>query len=233
MTNSRTPRTWLDVPWEEKDNAKSAGARWDPTARRWYAPPGKELVLRDWTHIPIPVVLAGEDRQFGHGLFVDLIPQSCWLTNVRSCISKRDWLRLRLMVTSRAGHHCEACGAADNPADRQFFDVHERWLYNDNTSTQKLIRLICLCRPCHETTHYGFARISGRAEIAFHHLMAVTGMTEDQANQHIDTAFSLFDARSAHHWDLDLTVLTDAGIAVAAPPSAAQRATFADLTNDN
>jgi hypothetical protein len=32
-------RAWLDVPYAEKDQAKALGARWDPTARRWYAPP--------------------------------------------------------------------------------------------------------------------------------------------------------------------------------------------------
>ena len=31
-------RTWLDVPYAEKEEAKAQGARWDPAARRWYAP---------------------------------------------------------------------------------------------------------------------------------------------------------------------------------------------------
>ncbi|WP_415678782.1 DUF5710 domain-containing protein [Tsukamurella hominis] len=31
-------RQWLDVPFEEKDHAKAAGARWDPEQRCWYAP---------------------------------------------------------------------------------------------------------------------------------------------------------------------------------------------------
>ncbi len=32
-------RTYLDVPYADKDAAKAAGARWDPTAKRWYDPP--------------------------------------------------------------------------------------------------------------------------------------------------------------------------------------------------
>jgi hypothetical protein len=31
-------RTWLDVPFAEKDQAKAAGARWDPHAKRWHDP---------------------------------------------------------------------------------------------------------------------------------------------------------------------------------------------------
>ncbi|WSV65563.1 DUF5710 domain-containing protein [Streptomyces sp. NBC_01013] len=38
-------RSWLDVAYAEKDQAKAAGARWDAAARRWYAPPGREGAL--------------------------------------------------------------------------------------------------------------------------------------------------------------------------------------------
>lgn len=31
---------FLDLPFEEKDNAKNLGARWEPDARRWYVPNG-------------------------------------------------------------------------------------------------------------------------------------------------------------------------------------------------
>jgi hypothetical protein len=43
--------------------------------------------LQPWVgRAPLPDVLGGEDRSFGGGLFVDLIPDSCWFTNVRSCV---------------------------------------------------------------------------------------------------------------------------------------------------
>ena len=35
--------TYLDVPFKEKDQAKALGARWDVTAKRWYAPEGRDL----------------------------------------------------------------------------------------------------------------------------------------------------------------------------------------------
>lgn len=41
--------TYLVVPFQEKDRAKSLGARWDSTARQWYAPPGSNLaVFKHW-----------------------------------------------------------------------------------------------------------------------------------------------------------------------------------------
>jgi len=30
----------LNVPYAEKDEAKSLGARWDPKRKKWYVPPG-------------------------------------------------------------------------------------------------------------------------------------------------------------------------------------------------
>jgi hypothetical protein len=104
-------RAWLDVPYAEKDAAKALGAIWDPTAKRWYAPPGTTKQLSPWAPLPdVPDLLPGEDRAFGEGLFVDPVPSSCWFTNVRSCVAPRDWARLRRMILGRAGHRCEACG---------------------------------------------------------------------------------------------------------------------------
>jgi hypothetical protein len=66
-----------------------ASARWDQAARRWYDPrptatgavrPG----LAGWAARPeVPDLLPGEDRDFGSRLFVDMVPDSCWFTNVR------------------------------------------------------------------------------------------------------------------------------------------------------
>ena len=40
----------------EKDQAKAAGARWDPQARRWYAPrPGIRALDRWLPNLPPPV----------------------------------------------------------------------------------------------------------------------------------------------------------------------------------
>ncbi|GIG66514.1 DUF5710 domain-containing protein [Phytomonospora endophytica] len=219
-------REWLDVPYAEKDQAKAVGARWDPREKRWYAPDVVTPELRRWAALPdLPGTFPGEDRGFGAGLFVDLVPSSCWFTNVRSCVPQRDWERIRRVVTGRAARRCEVCGEAG-----QRLDVHERWAYDDARRVQALRRLICLCEPCHEVTHIGLAGIRGRADAAVAHLRAVTGMSGAEADAHVEDAFAVWRRRSAHTWTLDLGMLTDVGVTVAPPPKPGERATIAEQT---
>ena len=217
-------RIWLDVPYEQKDAAKAAGARWDPQARRWYAPcPGMDA-LQQWVPLPpIPTLLPGEDREFGTGLFVDLVPSSCWFTNVRTCVDTRDWDRLRTMIYNRAGQQCETCGATRDSASGRYLEAHERWEYDDIRHVQTLRRLVCLCTACHRTTHYGLATLQGKATEAETHLRAVTGLGTLAIRRHIEAAFGVWQERSQHAWALDLGILTGAGIRLNQPPDAATR----------
>lgn len=221
-------RLWLDVPYSEKDAAKAAGARWDPHARRWYAP-DRRRSLWGWAPKPaLPVVLPGEDRTFGAGLFVDPVPESCWFTNVRSCIADGDWDRVRRMVYGRAEQRCEACGA---PADRDHgvtLQAHERWEYDAGQSIQRLKRLVCLCSRCHEATHFGYAQITGNDERAMRHLALVNDWTRGQVLQHIDATVESWAWRSRRTWSLDLSILADAGVEIAAPPEATERRGIAE-----
>jgi hypothetical protein len=38
-------RTYLEVPFGEKESAKKAGAKWDASGRKWYVPEGVDLKL--------------------------------------------------------------------------------------------------------------------------------------------------------------------------------------------
>jgi len=226
-------RVWLDVPFAEKDQAKALGARFDGDVRRWYAPVGRAEALSRWAAPDIPDLLPGEDRGFGVGLFVDLVPSSCWFTNVRYCVTGRDWERLRRMILGRAAHRCEACGQGEDRPARRWLEAHERWAYDDRSGVQTLRRLICLCTPCHTATHFGLAQLRGRDVEAFQHLCTVTGMTDQQGNDHVDAAFALWRQRSARSWALDLSMLTTAGVTLAVPPHAANRAAIARRTLDD
>ncbi len=222
-------RIWLDVPFKEKDEAKAAGARWDPQAKRWYAPRPRMEALQPWAARPeVPDPLPGEDRTFGSGLFVDLVPSSCWFTNVRSCIAEGDWERLRRMLLRRAGYRCEICGRDEDRELKRWLEAHERWSYDEARSTQVLRRLICLCSDCHRTTHFGLAQVRGQADAAYEHLRVVTGMTVAQVKAHVRDAFALWERRSARAWTLDLSLLTDVGITLAEPPQAHQRGRIAE-----
>ena len=222
-------RIWLDVPYAEKDAVKARGARWDPGARRWYAPRPDMAGLARWMALPdVPDLLPGEDRGFGIGLFVDLVPRSCWFTNVRSCVSERDWERLRRMITARAGQRCEICQRPGDRAAGRWLEAHERWAYNDATLTQSLRRLICVCTDCHQATHFGLATIKGTDAEAMRHLCAVTGLSRQDAEQHVEAAFEIWHLRSQTMWDLDLSMLTGVGVTVRRPPRADERAHVAE-----
>lgn len=226
-------RHYLDVPFSEKDNAKAAGARWDPDARRWFDPRPPTSALQRWTARPdVPEVLPGEDRTFGAGLFVDLVPRSCWFTNVRSCVAEPDWERLRRPILRRAGYRCEVCGApADGPAGAGL-EVHERWHYDDRAGVQALRRLLAICRPCHLTTHLGYSSVTGRADEAFAHLLAVTGMNATAGHAHVRAAEEVWLGRSARTWTLDLGMLTAVGISLRRPEPAATRPGIAEQALD-
>jgi Domain of unknown function (DUF5710) len=224
-------KTWLDVPYAEKDKAKALGARWDPEARRWYAPWPDIAELERWQALPdIPELLPGEDREFGQGLFVDLVPSSCWFTNVRSCVAGRDWERLRRMVLKRAGHRCEACHRGQDREAQRWLEVHERWAYDERSRIQALRRVICLCTDCHTATHFGLASIKGKGSEALKHLCAVTGLSADETKRQVKAAFELWDTRSQFDWKLDLGILAKAGVTLEAPPRAKERGAIADKT---
>lgn len=224
-------RLWLDVPFAEKDEAKAVGALWDGAVERWYAPrPGMEGLQR-WAALPdLPDLLPGEDRSFGSGLFVDLVPSSCWFTNVRSCVVPRDWERLRRMINDRASRRCETCGRGKDRELKRWLEAHERWHFDDTTHTQVLRRLVCLCTDCHQATHFGLAEVKGKRAQALAHLCSITGMTTAQAEQHVRSAFELWRRRSTRTWTLDLGILTDSGIQIASPPAASDRAAAAKNT---
>lgn len=231
----RPDRLWLEVPYEEKEAAKAAGAWWDPAHRAWYAPrPGMASLQRWAGRPPLPELLPGEDRSFGgNDLFVDLIPDSCWFTNVRSCVSKRDWDKLRKMLYRRANQKCEICGTERDFESEVWLEAHERWSYEPTTQTQRLVRLICLCTPCHEATHFGLAEISGHRDQALNQLIAVNSWSRQRAQQHVREAFYEWRRRSAIDWHLDLTLLAEADIDIAPPPEAATRRATAAQTLNN
>jgi Domain of unknown function (DUF5710) len=209
-------REWLDVPFSEKDRAKACGARWDPAAGRWYAPRPGIPGLERWE--PLSDLLPGEDRTFGSVLMVDPIPSTTWFHNARTCIAPGDWQRVRMLVLRRAGYRCEACGRPG--VGGQGLECHERWDYDERSQRQTLRRLICFCISCHTVTHFGLAQIRGKDAAAVAHLRDVTGMSDAEADQHIRAAIALWQHRSGIAWQIDLSILTRAGIGFAPPGSA-------------
>lgn len=167
-----------------------------------------------WRVEDLPPLLPGEDLSFGSGLFVDLVPQSCWFKNPRSCVKHSDWQRIRKMVIERANHQCETCKAVRDASIKRWLEVHERYEYDEESEVQTLRRLVCLCSHCHLATHYGMAQILGFGDESLKHFCKVTGMNETQARQHIAKAFKVWRERSEITWKLDISMFTKAGIPI-------------------
>jgi hypothetical protein len=134
-------------------------------------------------------------------LTIELVPSTCWFTNVRSNVSPATWDRLRRQVAKAAGQRCEICGGRGR---RWPVECHEVFSYDDERHVQRLERLVALCPACHSAKHIGHAAIRGGRRQAVAHLAKVNGWTVDDAELYIEAVMEQWAARSRHRWQLDL-----------------------------
>jgi hypothetical protein len=142
-------------------------------------------------------------------LTVELVPRTCWFSNVRDRVSREDWDRMRSQVYEYAGRRCEVCGGRGS---KHPVECHEVWEYDEATAVQRLVRMIALCPACHEVKHVGLAGVKGRGEIAAAHLAEVNGWSAAVADRYVRSAFAVWEERSARTWSLDVSALTGYGI---------------------
>jgi hypothetical protein len=142
-------------------------------------------------------------------LTIELVPSTCWFSNVRSSVSSAHWDRIRKMSSKLANNMCQICGGK---GPKWPVECHEIWGYNDSTKTQTLINMISLCPSCHEVKHIGFAQLNGNGDRATSHLAKVNNWTKEMADQYVQESFLIWRKRSSFEWKLDLSFLTSLGI---------------------
>ena len=142
---------------------------------------------------PAPVEVAAK-------LFIDLVPNTAWFSNLRSELTPDEWNLVKKATYVPASYRCTVCGGRGT---KHPVECHERWQYDMVAKVQKLVGTIALCPACHESTHYGLAQVRGRDVEARQHLMAVNHWTEAQANRHIRQTMDLWRRRSCLNWTLD------------------------------
>lgn len=201
--------TFLLVPFREKHQAAAAGARWDGQLLKWYVPPGRPLDRFERWLPAFP-----DTSTVGPRLTIELVPQTCWFSNVRSNVSEAVWGRLKRATFAAAAYHCEVCGGQGRHWP---VECHEVWDYDDERHIQRLVRLIALCPPCHEVKHIGFASVRGVFERAAAHLAAVNRWPLDHALTYVDASFAIWEERSEYDWELDISWLESAGVSVRPP----------------
>ncbi len=144
-------------------------------------------------------------------LTVELVPRTCWFSNLRSELSQAAWDSLRRPVLERAGNLCEICGGRGR---QHPVECHEVWEYDDARYVQRLVGLLALCPACHEAKHIGYASSVGRGGQARAHLARVNGWSMDDVELYLEMQFEQWSRRSGHEWSLDLSWLEPYGIVI-------------------
>lgn len=132
----------------------------------------------------------------------ELVPDSCWYSNLRSQLPNEVWDRIRKKAYARAGGKCMVCGA---PTPR--LEAHEQWEYDDLNGVQKLKNVVAVCRACHEVIHIGRTQLVGREREASEHFMKVNGCTYAEYRKALGEANEKHRERSRREWQLDVSEL--------------------------
>lgn len=105
-------------------------------------------------------------------LNIELIPDSCWYSNLRSVLSKKAWEFIKKDARERTNGKCAICGKKV-----KILDTHEVWQYDEKSCTQKLVDVIAICKDCHSAIHMERTSLLGDIERAENHYMKVNGIS--------------------------------------------------------
>ena len=117
-------------------------------------------------------------------LNIELVPEGCWYSNLRTILSKTQWDFIRTDAKERAGGRCMICGKKT-----QQLEAHERWSYDEENHIQKLEDVVAVCKDCHGVIHMGFTQLkSNNVEHYEEHFMKVNGCTYAQFKEALNKA---------------------------------------------
>lgn len=139
-------------------------------------------------------------------LTIELVPSTCWYSNVRDNVTRSTWDKIRKLTYRNANYTCEICGGK---GDRWPVECHEIWEYNDEEHIQTLKGLISLCPDCHKVKHFGLTSTRSEQEMyhAMNHLKKVNNFSKMETINYINESINIFHDRSKFEWKLDLSYL--------------------------
>lgn len=201
---------YLNIPYKEKKVAKEYGAIWDKDIKRWFCEDESNELCNIYERYK-EISIIGEDRTFGGDeLYIDMIPKTSYFKNVRSLFNDTDWNLIRHHIYERSSHRCECCGVKRF----KYLDAHERWIYDYETKTQKLIRIIALCRPCHQATHFGHSKKTKNIDKIKEHLKKVKKINDIELENHIREAYNIWNDRNKIEWIIDTSIISNSGFEI-------------------
>ncbi len=133
----------------------------------------------------------------------ELVPDSCWYSNLRTILSKAQWDFIKAEAKERSGGKCMICGKKTAR-----LEAHEKWSYDEKTCTQKLEDVISICHDCHSVIHIGRTQLKGDEERAEKHFIAVNNCSYAEYRKALGKANEDHKRRNQiSEWKLDLTYL--------------------------
>lgn len=148
---------------------------------------------------------------------MEMVPRTCWWSNLRSVLPSERWDQVRRAVYRRAEWRCEVCGSwgTEHP-----LEAHEVWSYDDHAHRQVLIRIAALCPMCHQCCHLGHAQASVSIQEVLDHLRILT----DRLLPDLVALQNRCEERSRHPWTVHLAVLREHGFSFGEIAELEQRA---------
>jgi 5-methylcytosine-specific restriction endonuclease McrA len=146
-------------------------------------------------------------------LTIELVPSTCWFSNVRDHVDKSTWDKLRKNSYKDANYKCQIC---EGKGEKWPVECHEIWNYDDVNHIQTLKGLISLCPLCHQVKHIGYTSTRGKdiLDLAINHFQKVNNLTRTESLDYIYNAFEIFKERSNFQWTLNLEFLRNMGISI-------------------
>lgn len=143
-------------------------------------------------------------------LHTELVPKTCWLSNVRDHLTAKEWSEVKDWCYRRAKYRCEICGETGIGQRSRKWNVeaHEVWHYDHESLSQTLTGLIALCPACHECKHYGRALAVGIDAKVRYRLKTINKWTWAEVYKHCEESVAEYVSRSMHNWTLNLDYLT-------------------------
>ena len=137
-------------------------------------------------------------------LEIELIPSSCWYTNVRSNVKAITWDRMQAIEFQQANYRCQICNGigSGHPVE-----LHEKWVFDDVRQIQLLTGMLVLCPSCHAVKHLGLALEQGKTEEILGWLIKVNQIDTTKAVAHVQKSIEIFKIRSQFQYRLDLSYL--------------------------
>lgn len=132
------------------------------------------------------------------------VPDSCWYSNLRTCLPPKVWDKIRKDAYARAEGKCMICGRAVKR-----LEAHEDWAYDEENCVQILTGVVALCHDCHSVIHIGRTQLLGNEDRAIKHFCKVNNCT------YADYRRALAIANEKHQrlnkvpeWKLDVSIIT-------------------------